>query len=670
MTANSRGQVFIDHLDFWSLHVLLRHPREMTDFKYLTRAHWLERRISEAVLVWLNYSVTRVLSPFETREPAKNFVTFNQKLVALGVEQIEPLCADWISRIGLNGDEQRRTARYFLLRCFRLARRNLELLAQARDPRQNAAATVYLQRSGLEPALSAYGERQGSVVRYYRAPFRLGIRARAGFLKCENDLWLGECLVHEFARSLRLISHATVAWFAAWFRRGRNLEIGLSGRFDVLAVTGRPRPTPHIDDLFWADSLRSDMEARILLVHTTALEPEGDEYYRNRIAEKIELGPLLRGFRAADRVPATVFQSYLKAQLSSYRMLFRSLRRGTPPWLAFSLLSLWERTALYEALMRVTDARVAWVMSEGHELNSQALVIAADRVGGLSLGSTWSLKDSPNLSSSNNRNHVTFVWGKRHVEIFRESGALSRQFVLAGYPAMRFAVDRASHLNYRSHDASQHDVVICFYDNVVAVDVLTRERELTAIYGLLLDLIDTRPDIHLMLKCKREEYRCLELSLVDRIDGLIDVGRITINGETADLAAGLAAHIVVGTGAASLALLAAHRGRPAVLYDPAGVTRKWPVNAGTRVRAAGTMTEMKCALQDALCNLDPLPRTITGIDAFTDVRGDERVARFLGDLIRAFRQSACREDALSRANSAYRDLWGVDKVVDGDSKIM
>jgi hypothetical protein len=658
--------ILVDHLDLWSLTSLFLHSRRGTRFQFLTRAKWLDRRGAEAVLERLGHPVERLRSPFEEPGTPDNFVAFNETLVKVAVERIEPFCMRWVLGEATEEVERRRTARFLLLKCFRIARRNLEVLERGRVLRQDGEVTVYLQRSGLDAPFTAYASDHGVATRLYRAPLRFRIPARPGFLQCETDPWIGEGLARNLARSIRMILHAGLSALAAPSRRGKSGWDVPEDGVDVIAVTSRTQPSNFIDDLFWRHSLRANFDARVLLVHTSTLGEIGNRFYDQGIDGRLELGFLLRRVGVASGAPSPLLRSYFLSQLQSYRRAWHCLRAGAPMWLCVSLLGLWERTALYEALMRHTHARIAWVMTEGHELNTQAVAIAARRVGGVSLGTTWSLLESPRLAQSNNRNDVCFVWGARHVDVLRQSGALSAYFVLAGYPTKRAALSVPSHARDVADRIGCRGPTLCFYDNAVGFDLLTPEQELAKVYRTLLEIVDSNPDVQLVLKVKRDEYRAMAPEIVDRIQSLIDLGRIAMSAEPADLATGIAADIVVGTGASSLPLLAAQCGKTTVLYDPAGVTKRWYIDGGPNVHVEASPLAFKSALESVLRRARDVPARPTRVEAFIDADADIRVAQFIGDLIHAFRQGIGRTEALAATIDRYRTNWGEDKVVDNN----
>jgi hypothetical protein len=293
-------------------------------------------------------------------------------------------------------------------------------------------------------------------------------------------------------------------------------------------------------------------------------------------------------------------------------------------------------------------------------MNTQAVALAAARLGGIAAGTSWSLKDCPSLSSSNNRNDVMFVWGNRHEEIFRRSGALIQRFVVSGYPATEAA-------NRAKKDPNDDRRRICFYDNVAHTDTLISESQARQAYVAFLDFSEAMFDLVAIFKTKRDDFRRLGPIICERVDRLVTAGRAELRTGHGDLASGLEADLVVGFGASSLALLAAQHGRPCVLFDPEGVMQNSPGTGLSNLYVTASAEAFGTALAFALESADAIEPTGGAIDAFADTEGHWRVARYLSALVDAFRGGLDAANAIAHGEKNLRETASLKQPSSGVS---
>lgn len=649
--------ILFDHLDIWTLWLAIRRGRAGRRCGYLSCSNSAVTSTIRRALQRLGFSFVPVRSPYLDRREPGFYVAFSERLLSVALDRAEPeieaRLATWPA---LNDLERKRVARCLVLASFKSLKRALELLVAAE--RQSAEGVVVeglVQRGGLANVVVAEAARMGLKVSTYNAPLRLRMVQRHGFLEHESDLWPNEATVRNFARWWAALIFA----FTGLCRAGGigNAKHSHNSRFDLVALNAKPEPTDWIDDLFWLTPLGETDAAKVLLLWTTSPTDKGWRRYDGRVGAQYDLKHVLRGSAAVGPAWRRIRSHHIKAMVSSARQVLVAMLGGqVSPWMAGWLLTLYERSGFYEAVMRHTGAKLAWAMNEGHELNTQAIAVAAARVGGVCAGASWSLKDSPNLTSSNNRNDVMFVWGPRQEEVFRLSGALIGKYVTAGYPLMR-AISPA----LRSNPGPARR--ICLYDNAAGADTLITVEQARGAFCAFLDLVEERAEISAILKTKRNDFRALGPALSARVDALIETGRAELRSDHGDLAAGLGADVVAGFGASSLGLLAAQYGRHCVLFDPEGALKRMPIPQIEHLRIASSIQDFFRLLNCALDMAKPGTRTAGAVDAFADDMGARRVAIYLRTCADAFADGATAAIALARAESVVRELsntnpWG------------
>ncbi len=665
-----RGTVLlVDILDFWSLLPVILSSNCKQEIRYLVTVRGWQGRLITGFLRLLGRSLLRQTSCFERDVPGF-YREYNKLAMDFQLGYAAPHMKSQIAaQFELSNDEIDRLARYATIKAWGFLSRAFELLISASHDQPGVRINLLFQNSPVADALCQYASEFACTARPYSAPGRIFVPARAGYYSDRSRIGLGFIPTTAFAVNVFL--RGTINWIMAALRVAiMKKDHGNDEQFDVLALAYQTTPSPGFNDLFWADKLRQMGGYRIFAVYANPLSDVAREFYMSK-AQRLESLKDFRGLRSIVKsmlVPRRVAQHQMCGLGRAFRRAIRQIaQRRMPLWLSAILFQVESTSNLLEALMRTYGARISWAMLEGNDLTSLAMTLAAGRVGGTCLGTSWSMPYTARTNDSLARNHVVFVWGARQERIYVASSALPRRYVTVGYPTM-FHYLRDSSL---SDEAQKHPSWLCdalakgarkhtvtFFDNICFTDAVISCTKLAALFHTLLNWVEQRPEVLLVIKTKRAGSPVLCGELGQRIDVLIEQGAVHVREEKADVQAGLVADAVVGISSATLALLAAAYGRNCVLYDQHDVMSEDTFPTGLRsVRRVSLLSELPLALDDALTKSADTGNRGGTIDEYADAQGCARVAHYMSEVLEAHRRGLTGVQAEEMAFRKYEQRW-------------
>lgn len=658
---STQQQHFLDHLDIWSIWALLRQGTSGDRIFYLTRSRGWPASALIGFLERRGWHIAPVCSPYENRKDGFDYPDLSRKILEAGTVHLQPVIEKTLVDAGIEPNwEMKRLARYLVLGHFKQLKRSVELTEAARrEARTGTNTVIHIQYCRITAAAFPDVDRHNTSLRPYRACFRFRMAARPGYFDHETDRWSGEALL---ATIMRLPAILILSLFAVLcgLRPNRGSEGQGPGKLDILALSGRRDPDAQLDDLYWLDSLRRLADVQTGLFHTTTAPAACREYYQGRIQFLWSLKGFLSNRTGIGGEWTRVRRRHARAAFGAIFRLGRNIffRQMPFDW-AVRIAGLEERTGLFEAVIDATGARLVWTMQEGHEMNTQALALAAHRRGAVSLGTSWSLKHNPCLASANNRNDVMFVWGSRHQDIFVRSGALVQHYVMTGYPTSAAARQLAESARSASGAASRK---ICFYDNLAGSDTAAAPHDMIRTYETVLTVAAANPGWTLIIKGKRDEYRRLGPDLTEKIEAAIRDGWLEFRDQPGDLSSGLESDIVIGVAAATLTLIAAQHGVSAIVYDPSQIFSDSPAGKLPDLTVCRDARQLSAALQEAMDRTCAIAAAPGDIDAFADNLPADRTAAYMTTLLSQLHGGMAVVEAVRAANETFQSRWGKDKV--------
>lgn len=573
---------------------------------------------------------------------------------------------------GLSPYERRRLATYFGKCAAAELYLTMQLCVMLRaDADQGAPVSMALiRRSPFTSLVAEVFRAKGLRLAWYRALWWQAVAVRPQY---QMDRFVTR---KTRSRWYRLLHMALLLGYAGWSRIVcRPMPPARSTRVHrVCALIANRYALDRYSCLSWVRADDDAMKREVLAIYGGAMPADALAFYQGRCDRLLRYSFLPMLNRQAGELRA-VWASYAPGLLRSlwqYRRLVSAGRLAR--WLWKYLPEFLIKTAFFEALFRVHGARVLWTMNDD-DVEGQLAAIAMHRVGGISLGASWSQTVLPEWDVHRNQNDIVFVWGDRMRDIAQQAQEPCHSLVTAGYPGdHHFAEARREGLALRTRLLRLPHVrtIAVFFDAMPAQDALMVPARLAALYEELFGWLEDDPGNFLVIKTKRHETLHWHTGLQARIREYSRAQRLETIHDRSTIAPGLAGDVVLGLGASlSLPSLAATLGRPTVLYDPHHILRDFPLGL-PNVIAVSAVASVRPAIVTALQHrpqaghVEPLPPfTRSAVDPFVDGRSAERSRDYVADVLRAFNARVSSAQAIATANERYRSRWGGEMISRG-----
>jgi hypothetical protein len=670
--------VYIDVLDLWSVPAILKHVWAKQKIYYLACSQRILSRIVIKILKIRGYQFDRLISYFEASPYERYYTDFHKEVLNLMHGVIYKICEEKVDEIGKIGKihplQRDRIIRSLVLNSWHILHRPMELLFTLKHTKTSGNDMVLLQNNEHFSVLAGFFEDLHLAIVGYSAPLRYRVPVRKGFCVDSTDV------SPSFIRGLIYLVFglwnvvlSVALWLHGYCKAYRYSPDHKRFRFDIIALCPSwPQTYDGFNHLYWVDDLRRSLKLAVLCLGIGSHKSKAMTFYGKKVDGLCSIGfPVLRG-PDASMIWALVGKEYIKRVLPNVCTIGMSMLRGAVDFVSSAyLLRLLSLVSFYEALLVTSRAKVSWSMMESEDMNTQALATAMKKVDGLALGSTWSMWSEEHIDASFNRGDIFFVWGKRQVNIFKSSRGLVSRYVKTGYPTIRHykkELLRGSHRGRspKSSSDNQQRRIVAFYDNACFTDTIIDCLELRNVYLELLRWLDERPEVLLLLKPKRDQFKKLGRVVTEKIETFKQTGAIVIRSDQGDLEPGLIADVVVGISASTPACVAAAFGRPCVLYDRHGVMDQyyWPLDLDHifRVKEADALGQ---AIDSGLAASVRDNSHGGNVDCFVDLKGDERTAFYIRCLLGAFSEGKASSGAIQYADCEYGRKWGADKIESG-----
>ena len=662
--------IFVDTLDVWVLPKVIKNADKKEKIYYF----FSSEKISE-VIIWkaleiLGYRVERLKSVFERNTYKNCHIDFHRKTNQLFKSTVYAKANEQIDSISNTPSCQReRMVEALMSIHYGTLRRELELVESVKvcNFPPGEKKLILLHSSFTTDCFKKYDNNTNSNIATYCTPFRVKQSRRNGFYG--DKLYKEQFIVKDIIKLICFFAKCIKTFVLSCCEKLLNYSMNKTQerqkvKYDVLAVLHMHYPRHNeFNELYWLKPLREKRRIKVLGLIAYGSNAEAYNYY-NKMTDVL--------LSERNILSLIDIKAYTQLSLKWCYRIIQGLFRGKLKFgHAVFLIQLMERTSFFEAFFISTGIRFVWNMGELSDSLSVSLALAAGKVGGISLGSTWSMHYFPTPLMRYNKNDVLFLSGLRQVELFSDSDALVRRYVLTGYQTVRHSFQiKADNKEEKpewllsSLERGKKTKVITFYDNAAFYkDEIPNSKEMNQFFHRLLGWVKNNPEYLLILKAKREDYlRYLwkeELSLVEDLKA---TGGLVIRQKNADLTAGLVADIVVGCSATGLLLLSSAFGRPAVLLDRHNLFTHWPANI-QNLAIIDNPADIGDAIQKSLESTTFTSKNNGGnIDAFSDLDGDIRTASYINSLMEAMLKEKEVSSAIEFADREYTRDWGPDKI--------
>ncbi len=667
--------VFIDVLDVWSLFVVLIHSRREKTVYYLSSPVGFLGIITRRLLTFLGFRVCAMNSYFENRPFKEYYIEFYREMLDLVHGRIyRTLNEQVLESKSFCGWERERVVRFLALKANGIILRAFELIKTIKHKEPVSDCLILVQHSEYFPVLLEYSRELKGSLQYYRSPFRLRFKRRSAFeIDVDYESHSPSSILYDLLKSSILLSLSVC--FSVWsyiiHKLKRSCPDGTGFNHDIVYLTSRKYdPTPVFNDVYWMKYLRSHQRISTVVIANAVLSDAAKEYYGKQCDRLFSIKFPFIDAPGSHIVWPQIARQYFMSSIASIWMCIRHLlmRRLSGRNIVY-LLRLLPLVCFYKSLLQAVAARIVWCSDEAHTIDSQALAIAAASLDVVTIGSSWSLRYTPGVYASMNRNDVLFAWGKRQIDMILESDALVRRYVECGYPTIGSCLndnelsDEIGLVSRSSSGSDERRRIVTFYDQVCAVDIIINCKELSAMYNAILDWAESEDSNFLIIKTKRDDYRKLGKAMCDRIDGLEKKGDVFVRNDYGDLV-GLISDAVIGVSSSSLGCVVSAHGVPGVFYDWHGVmdSNNWPLDLDNVFIVKDT-GDISSAIEKALnFKRDKKPVNGGNVDAFADSKGDVRTISYIECLHKALSEGKTSVGAIEYADKEYGRKWGWDRV--------
>lgn len=553
----------------------------------------------------------------------------------------------------------------------------LYLILAHKFPSKNRIKAILLKKGLFSDRLNKIYQRDHFPLLFYRSFYPERIEKRKNclwdreipyFIREEKAFslfrrWVELCLYLIFSFLLRIIS---LSGFP-------KME---SKKYGICAWAFNHRATETNNCLPWVSQENDPLKNEIVALHT-ALPKAAQDFYKNRSSLFVEIMDRHHFFKIGNKY---LFQSWVHffgiffKNVWLYRKLFGF--RGIDFWISKYLTHFLMKLSFFEAFFLTAGTKILWTMNED-DSETQIAAIAIGRLGGISLGTSWSQPSLPSWDYQRNHNDVFFSWGNRMVEILKSTGAQCHSYVIAGYPAEQTFVlelERAKELREVLLKNSRHKKIVVFFDNIAANDTLISEKTILETYDGLFSWLESHQDNFLIIKSKKPHDIHDYPRIKEKIEPFHRKKKLLFVYDKGALYPGLAGDLVFSLGSISLSSLSALLGKPLVIYDRHHLFERYPlilpnltfVHESNKIHEVIETTLEKNLLFESLGALNPFRGS--HVDPFMDGQSASRIHHYIEDLLGVLNRGASPSQAAAVANDLYKKRWGEERVVSGPLK--
>ncbi len=626
---------FVDVLDIHSFAKIFRCSSRHDEIYTLTVSTSLLGFFTIFLLKLLNRRVIIVDSYFKGEEDNR-YTTFHDNVIDIFIKNFEP---QFKKNLTINGfcseKENGYIARYLTIKIWETISRQIELLESILVFKSHVNNGAVILQSTLcdQHIIETYIKHKLNLT-FYNTVFRTKLPIR-------ESNWIDRTqrspsLIMSVMMFVYSFSEFIVAVLSALKVKVINKDKYHCASYDVMAIIYQPNPSQGYNDIFWADRLKGKYSRKILGVSIRPLSKSANNFYSDICDDLFYLSKAFDVFSSNNNLPRRKIALIFLKKIFKYRSYIwkTSFNSELPLFLRALLLRLHIRVITYESLLCATNTSVTWSMLEGNEVNTLSITLAAGRVNGVGLGTTWSMPYSPRIYEAISRNHVFFIWGERQKRIFEKAGMIVDSYVMVGYPTAGFynkkAIENENNPEWLMEIKKRRDIqyVVTFYDNICFDDIIMNCDDLNSLYNILSSWVEKKSDVLLVFKSKRISELKLKSETRQRIEGLIEKDFIYVREEKADLEAGLISNVVVGISSSSLACISATYGIPCLLYDRHRVLQQDPPELNNVI----TFTDFERLpklLESNLTASRDMENSGNRIDAFSDSKGEIRICDYI-----------------------------------------
>jgi len=544
----------------------------------------------------------------------------------------------------------------------------LYLLSQHKFVSEYKVGAVLLKKTVFAKMISeTYGNINLQAV-FYSSFGQRGIPARQNYMMDEVVSRVIGSGFYRLAKTAALISFSLFSKLKGiFFASKKKIQ-----KHKICAMVFNRQPSETISCLPWGSVQLGNLKKETLTLAPSYLSSSARQFYEERSDRYIEysFNPYSNKKNRDLSEVYSSFIGYFFRNLKVYRRIFAL--RGIRGWITNYLLELLAHLSFFEAFFYVNGSKILWATAPDYTFMQMA-AIAINRVGGVSLASTFSQSAFPEWEIHHNQIDVYFVWGRRLVEVLKGNEDQCKFFVIAGYPSDKiFAGEFKKAKELRDSIIKRYKVrnIVTFIDNAPGRDSFISPLTFLELYQEIFSWLEEDKKNFCIIKAKRSETIARQPRLKKPIDDFCQKGQLAVFYERAVIYPSWTADVVISP-SLSLLCLSALSGQRCIYYDVHRSNEDYTLgldNISIISQRGRIKEELRKAVGESRRNRRPQslqPVKDSLIDPFVDGKAVDRIRGYFTDLINKFNCHSSNREAIDHANLEYKRQWGEDSVVRG-----
>lgn len=665
--------IVVDCLGFFSLLSMFFRFRSTRSVYFLHKSRGIISRVVVKMfgnLGWSFEPIDFTMSPIGDLSPFKEFEKLLIEKIKICRERIFPEQVNKLSNI--SHYERIRLLTYFgkYAGAEMYFAMQLYIFLTIKFPLKEKVKVVLLRKNLFSDIISDTYRSSNLTLHHYISLFREKLILREGYFF--DKFILDSTLFH-----VRKLAIMVVFVLRSLCYKGSSFFINSNiKKHKICALVFNKCATDLCNCLPWGTPQINNLKNETLCLHLPTMPETIRGFYRERSNKCIQysLNPIVRNKAIEIRGAWSSFFIVFLKNVYTYRKLFGFV--SVKLWMAKYLIDLILYMSFFESLFRFNGTKVLWTMNEDNT-HTQMAAIAIQRIGGVSLGTTWSQVLFPVWRIQHNQHDVYFLWGKRLVGVRMNIYDQCNSFVIAGYPADKLFVNEFQKAQkFRSSIIKKYAIknILTLYDNTSANDDFISAEKIVEMYTEIFAWLEECPLNFLIFKAKRAEILNKQPTIKKIIDDFCTKGRILVLFDRAAIYPSLAADVVIGV-SLTLPSVAASLGWPLIFYDIHNVTREYPLglsNVHIIYRASEIRKAINNVMEDSHKKGYPKKlQPITGsyIDPFVDGNAAFRMRKYIKNLLCKLDEGCTNYEAINFANEEHKRNWGKDTVIYGPMRL-
>ena len=539
-------------------------------------------------------------------------------------------------------------------------------------PFKDNIKAVLLRKTIFSDIILSTYQKSNLTLNFYTTFFKGKVLPRENYCLDKFILNTTNIQIRNLAGLLMLLCCSFLYKFISFFK----ISSKTIKKHKICALVFNANATELCNCLPWGIKETNDLKKEILSMHLPSLPKKARDFYKDRSEQLLEysFNPFVYNKDIELRETWSKFFNFFLKNLCAYRKLLGL--KGVNRWMLKYILNVITYLSFFEALFYVNGAKILWCMNED-DSQTQMAAIAIHRLGGLSIGTTWSESPLPMWDIQHNQHDVYFVRGRRQVNIRINTNDQCNSFVIVGYPADKMyssEFERAQNFRASITSSCNKKNILVFFDNASANDILVSYDNLFETYKEMVEWLEEDDANILVIKVKRA-YALNKYPMLKKIiDDPYKNRRILVLDEKAAIYPSLAADVVIGV-SLTLASVAATLGRPFIFYDIHGVVREYPLGL-PNIYVIYKATEIRQVINNAMKEsrrsgysgkLQPIMGS--NIDPFVDGKAAHRMREYIKNLLYKLYRGCTNYEAINFANEEHKNNWGENTVIYGPMQL-